>query len=266
MFEDKNIKTQDFKALATPDISSAYTGPASEAVSSMSIKSLGQAPWWQWLALAAIILSIAGLVWWYLHKPSTKALLDPVAPVVNNQTTPVDNADNAVTADPNLDTDADGLTDVAETTVWFTDPTLADTDADGYSDGAEVANGYNPLGAGKLSDQANNATPSDPAVVASAQGVLDNFAKSINEKNGQNFLKLLAPANKIYAQAQADPTKFLTFFASYYQDQTVSFSVKSATQTENKITASVDTLLANSFFENTSFVLEKINNEWKVLE
>ncbi len=262
MFEDKNIKTQDFKALATPDISETYNGPAAEAVSNMSIKSLGQTPWWQWLILVVILLSIGVLVWLYLHKPITKVLLDPVAPVVDNQTAPVD---STATVDPNLDTDADSLTDVAETTVWFTDPTLADTDADSYADGAEVANGYNPLGAGKLGEQANNVA-SDPAAVISAQGVLDNFAKSINEKNGQNFLKLLAPANKIYTQAQADPTKFLTFFVSYYQDQVVSFSVKSATQTENKITASVDTLLVNSFFENTSFVLEKINNEWKVLE
>lgn len=260
MFEDKNIKTQDFKSLVTQDVMANYTGPASE-VSNMSVKSLGQAPWWQWLALAVIIFSIAGLVWWYLHKPSTKALLEPSAPIVNDQVVaPVEN-----TVDTNLDTDGDGLTDVAETTVWFTDPTLADTDADSYSDGDEVANGYNPLGLGKLGEQANNA-PSDPAILASAQIVLDNFAKSINEKNSQNFLKLLAPANTIYPQAAADPAKFLTFFASYYQDQVVSFSVKSATQTDNKINASVDTLLAGSFFENTSFVLEQINNEWKILE
>lgn len=254
MFEDKNIKTQDFKSLATPELTTAYSGPASEAAS-MSVKSLGQAPWWQWLVLAVIIFSIAGLVWWYLHKPGTKTVLSPEVPAS------VEN-----TVDTNLDTDGDGLVDVVETTVWFTDPTIVDTDADGYGDGEEIANGYNPLGSGKLGEQANNVTASDPIILASAQTVLDNFAKSINEKNSQNFVQLLAPNNTIYTQAQADPAKFLTFFASYYQEQVVTFSVKSATQTEGQIKASVDTLLADSFFENTSFVLEEIDNEWKILE
>lgn len=256
MFEDKNIQTQDFKALATPDISTAYTGPAPEA-GNMSIKSLGQAPWWQWLALVVILLSIGVLVWWYLHK--SVVVVDQPEPIVEN-------IEVVTTVDVNLDTDGDGLTDVVETTVWFTDPTLADTDADSYSDGEEVSNGYNPLGAGKLAEQANNSTVSDPAVVAIAQTVLDNLAKSINTKDSQNFVQLLAPNNTIYAQAQADPAKFLIFFTSYYQEQVVSFSVKSASKVENKISASVDTLLANSFFENTSFVLEQINNEWKILE
>jgi len=209
-----------------------------------------------------VIGSIGVLVWWYLHKPGTKTVLSPEVPAVNDQVLAL--VENTV--DTNLDTDGDGLTDVVETTVWFTDPTLADTDADSYSDGEEVSNGYNPLGAGKLAEQANNSTVSDPAVVAIAQTVLDNLAKSINTKDSQNFVQLLAPDNTIYAQAQADPAKFLIFFASYYQEQVVGFSVKSASKVENKISASVDTLLENSFFENTSFVLEQINNEWKILE
>lgn len=43
-----------------------------------------------------------------------------------------------------VDTDGDGLSDNAETTIYATDPAVADTDGDGFSDGAEIANGYSP--------------------------------------------------------------------------------------------------------------------------
>jgi hypothetical protein len=43
-----------------------------------------------------------------------------------------------------LDSDGDGLSDFAETTVFGTNPALADTDGDGVSDGAEYLAGTNP--------------------------------------------------------------------------------------------------------------------------
>ncbi len=49
------------------------------------------------------------------------------------------------------DTDSDGLTDGDEVKKWKTDPLNPDSDSDGFLDGVEVKNGYNPLGAGKLS-------------------------------------------------------------------------------------------------------------------
>jgi hypothetical protein len=53
--------------------------------------------------------------------------------------------------DPNNpDTDADGLTDGQEVTIYKTDPLNPDTDGDGFLDGAEVKAGYNPNGPGKL--------------------------------------------------------------------------------------------------------------------
>ena len=48
-----------------------------------------------------------------------------------------------------VDTDGDLLTDEREKELG-TDPNNPDTDGDGYLDGPEVANGYNPLGEGKL--------------------------------------------------------------------------------------------------------------------
>lgn len=48
-----------------------------------------------------------------------------------------------------IDTDEDGLSDFWEE-IYETDPENPDTDGDGYSDGDEVANGFDPLGPGKL--------------------------------------------------------------------------------------------------------------------
>lgn len=42
------------------------------------------------------------------------------------------------------DTDGDGLSDLDETLVYATDPTLKDTDRDGFSDSFEIAHGYSP--------------------------------------------------------------------------------------------------------------------------
>lgn len=50
------------------------------------------------------------------------------------------------------DRDCDGLSDVDEETIHFTDPDQRDTDADGQTDGAEVAGGSNPLSATSLID------------------------------------------------------------------------------------------------------------------
>ncbi|MFH0928239.1 MAG: L,D-transpeptidase family protein [bacterium] len=43
-----------------------------------------------------------------------------------------------------LDRDQDGLSNLDETTKYFTDPDQADTDGDGYPDGEEIAYGYSP--------------------------------------------------------------------------------------------------------------------------
>lgn len=48
------------------------------------------------------------------------------------------------------DSDSDGLSDYQEIIVYKTDPNDPDTDGDNFTDGMEIANGYNPLGAGKL--------------------------------------------------------------------------------------------------------------------
>lgn len=48
------------------------------------------------------------------------------------------------------DSDDDGLKDGDEVIIWRTNPSNEDTDGDTFVDGKEIANGYNPLGPGKL--------------------------------------------------------------------------------------------------------------------
>lgn len=50
------------------------------------------------------------------------------------------------------DSDADGLADRDEEEIYGTDPSNPDTDSDSYSDGTEIQGGYNPLGAGPLTE------------------------------------------------------------------------------------------------------------------
>ncbi len=48
-----------------------------------------------------------------------------------------------------VDTDADGIPDVWETTVFHTDPTKIDTDADNFDDLTEILAGHDPLSKGE---------------------------------------------------------------------------------------------------------------------
>ncbi len=64
----------------------------------------------------------------------------------NNNLKKIPVADANLTGDK--DTDSDGLSDSVEDALG-TDKTKADSDGDGYNDKDEIANGYNPSGAGK---------------------------------------------------------------------------------------------------------------------
>lgn len=61
------------------------------------------------------------------------------------------------------DMDNDGLSDVEENNVYFTDPNNPDTDGDSYWDGNEIANGYSPL-AGNRATVWNTDTDGDKLV------------------------------------------------------------------------------------------------------
>jgi hypothetical protein len=53
--------------------------------------------------------------------------------------------------DSNIDSDNDGLTD-ADEAKYGTDQKNPDTDGDGFKDGQEVKDGFNPVGAGKMTE------------------------------------------------------------------------------------------------------------------
>jgi hypothetical protein len=68
----------------------------------------------------------------------------PLGPGLDGPIVGTDSAsDTGSTADPGLDSDGDGLTDLEEAELG-TDPSLADTDADGWDDGVEVAGNTDP--------------------------------------------------------------------------------------------------------------------------
>jgi len=79
-------------------------------------------------------------------------------------------------SDGDSDSDNDGLTDYEEIFIWFTDPKLADTDGDSYTDGGELANGYSPNGAQRLTSLPDNAL-SYP---------VPSFVKGVNDRNFRN--------------------------------------------------------------------------------
>jgi hypothetical protein len=63
------------------------------------------------------------------------------------------------------DSDADGLSDEAERTVYGTNPLVVDTDGDGISDGAEILAGTNPLDS--MSSQLAELALPDPGILGS---------------------------------------------------------------------------------------------------
>lgn len=67
------------------------------------------------------------------------------------------------------DADGDDLAD-ADEAVYDTSPTNRDSDGDGYPDGTEVRNGYNPLGAGRISPPTTSAAPGRLIKVACPAG------------------------------------------------------------------------------------------------
>lgn len=102
----------------------------------------------------------------------TDSLVEQTAPLVTTTPEPEVQIPASPEADPDLDSDKDGLTDIREAQlgtnpnnpdtdadglfdkeevdVYRTNPLNPDTDGDSFLDGAEVKGGYNPNGPGKL--------------------------------------------------------------------------------------------------------------------
>jgi hypothetical protein len=77
-----------------------------------------------------------------------------------------------------IDSDGDGLTDEAETTIHGTNPTLWDTDGDGSSDGQEIQAGTDPFtpntGAAPVADSDSDGLPdADETTIGTDPSVAD---------------------------------------------------------------------------------------------
>ena len=104
-------------------------------------------------SIFVLLALIGGGVWLYFTiNPFSGADI----PLLNTNTSKTNkniNQNININANTNIsvDSDNDGLSDIEEA-AYGTDPNNPDSDGDTYPDGGEVANGYNPLGAGKLAE------------------------------------------------------------------------------------------------------------------
>ncbi|MFA4833839.1 MAG: hypothetical protein WC619_03255 [Patescibacteria group bacterium] len=90
-------------------------------------------------------------------------------------------------ADANLegdDTDADGLSDMAEEALG-TDAAKADTDGDGFNDKQEILGGFNPLGAGNLGVDINFANKQKGKILLQVEG--HGEAWFVNTGDGKRY-------------------------------------------------------------------------------
>ena len=92
----------------------------------------------------------------------------PVSTLIDSDSDGLTDQEEAILGtNPNLkDSDGDGLSDYEEVQIYKTDPLKMDTDGDSHNDGEEVKNGYNPLGAGKMTDvtPSNSTAPVTPGL------------------------------------------------------------------------------------------------------
>jgi hypothetical protein len=112
-----------------------------------------------------------------------------------------------------LDSDGDGLSDVAESFLG-TDPYKSDTDGDGYSDKDEILSGYNPLGTGLLTDNRNLSIFIDSA---KQYAVIYPQAWEVNMLNGS--VLFAAPDQDFIQVSYEDNGSFYASIIDWYEDQ-----------------------------------------------
>ncbi len=81
--------------------------------------------------IIAIFIVISYFSYFYIKQSTSSIINDQYSIITEN--------------DDNDDSDGDGLTNIDEVNIYYTDPNNADSDYDGYLDGEEVEAGYDPL-------------------------------------------------------------------------------------------------------------------------
>ncbi len=113
-----------------------------------------RAPWWIWLALAALAAIVLWGLTFFFGQQQSDIIATAVAEIVVMTVTQpdsdndglLDSVEEALGTNPNNpDTDADGVSDQIEVEILGTDPNNIDSDGDGLDDNAEQSWGTNPL-------------------------------------------------------------------------------------------------------------------------
>jgi hypothetical protein len=121
-----------------------------------------------------------------------------------------------------IDSDQDGLNDLEEA-ILGTAATSTDSDNDGYSDYAEVISGYNPLGAGKISADANLAAYTNKTFNFSILYSKTWPTQSLNQDAATIFT---APDNsliQVTVQDNPNQSNILTWYEQNFPQSTVTY-------------------------------------------
>lgn len=125
--------------------------------------------------------------WFYGASPSSA---EPIVIKSQNKNLSGPNISQLASANAQIDTDGDGLSDWEEN-IYGTDPKKSDTDGDNYLDGEEILSNHDPLKKGP-----DDLIPAEPK-----EDTAENSGKSAAEK-----LSELAVANYMKAFPDDDPT------------------------------------------------------------
>jgi hypothetical protein len=141
-------------------------------------------------------------------------IIQPVQ-VIEEEIVPVEveNENNILEVPSILDSDNDGLSDVAEAFLG-TDPNNPDTDGDGYSDKEEILSGYNPLGSGLLIDNSKLALFVDSA---KQYALIYPQAWEVNVV-GSSVL-FAAPDQDFIQVSYEDSSRIYSSIVDWYEDQ-----------------------------------------------
>ncbi|MBI5370047.1 hypothetical protein HZA85_02580 [Candidatus Uhrbacteria bacterium] len=158
----KMVEPEKTRSVATPVVASVPTpAPAVHAAPKIPTKKRTHQALFISIGVVAVALLIGGYLIWRSAQKQTPTQTPTPTPVTEPRPavqTPEPTSTPTPTPESQpetpfptqivagTDSDSDGLTDVEETAIYHTNPSLPDTDSDGFLDGNEVFHRYNPAG------------------------------------------------------------------------------------------------------------------------
>lgn len=166
--------------------------------------------------------------------PVTPPAVEPIETVVPldlSTTTPVTisiasttatTTEETVNASGFKDSDNDGLNDEEEAILGST-PTSADSDSDNYPDSAELLSGYNPIGGGKISNNANLLKYSNAAFQYETLYPKDWPVKDLNDGATTIFSAPDGSLVQISVQDNSEKASILSWYEESFPNITVTY-------------------------------------------